>query len=102
MRRSLNQLLLAGMLLLGTLFFAQHVMAEENATLKVNSTPKGAHVVLGGRQVGVTPIELSVPAGRTIKVTIKADGYVSVTKKVTVEAGKTKKVDAKLKKMPKK
>jgi len=55
--------------------------------LKVESTPAGATVQLDSRIVGKTPVTLKVAPG-THKVTFTRKGYTSVTRTVTMKAGK--------------
>jgi len=55
--------------------------------LTVKSAPTGATVQLNGRQVGKTPLTLKVAPG-TYKVLISRPSYTSVTRTVSVKAGK--------------
>lgn len=56
--------------------------------LTVRSTPTGATVQLNARQVGKTPVTLKLAPG-TYKLTISRSGYATVTRTITVRAGKT-------------
>jgi len=61
-------------------------------TLVVNSTPKGAKVIVDGRDRGVTPVTLSDLAVGAHKVQLQSDAG-SVTKDVQVQAGATVNLD---------
>jgi hypothetical protein len=61
----------------------------------IDSRPVGASVFVDGRQVGVTPLILSVPAGpHTVR--FEHAGYRAVTTRVEVTAGERARVAARL------
>ena len=53
-------------------------------TIRVTSTPSGATVVVGGRQMGTTPLSIRGVAPGRHDVSILRSGYESVTRSVTV------------------
>ncbi|MEZ4360418.1 MAG: serine/threonine-protein kinase [Kofleriaceae bacterium] len=64
------------------------VLARAPARLLVTSEPSGAQVTLGGRGVGVTPLELrEVAAAANVALTVAHDGYVTSSQKVTLRPG---------------
>jgi len=68
-----------------------------DATLNINSFPSSA-VILDGKPLGQTPqLKISVPAGDHTVTFINSDQNLKKTVKVTVSAGDTKPVIAKLK-----
>ena len=67
-------------------------------TLSISSTPSDASVKIDGRYLGTTPLTLDNRKAGTYKVTFSAEGYETVTKSVTVTAGKTATCSATLKK----
>jgi len=68
-----------------------------DATLNINSFPSSA-IILDGKPLGQTPqLKISVPAGEHTVTFINSDQNLKKTMKVTVAAGDTKPVIAKLK-----
>ncbi len=73
-------------------------MPEGKGMANLRSTPKGAQASMNGFTApGHTPFKLPLDPG-TYDITFKLGGYKSVTKKVTVEKGKTVEVDVPLEK----
>lgn len=67
--------------------------------LTIESSPSGAEVYVDGSYKGTTPITLELsPVGHKVK--IKKEGYEDYTKTVTVEAGKSVSVSARLVAIP--
>jgi hypothetical protein len=67
--------------------------------LVVNSTPPMASIILDGKKVGETPMRLnSLLIGRH-EVRLEKDGYVTLTKEVEIEDGKTMIVEESLNKI---
>ncbi len=64
--------------------------------LQVTSQPSGASVLLGDRQIGVTPLVYQdAPAG-TQQITLRLDGYEDFTATVTVAPEQTSEVNGRL------
>jgi len=61
----------------------------------IKSTPTGATVRVNGLQVGKTPLYLSVAPG-TYNLLVSRPGYTSITRTITVKAGKATSLDLKL------
>ena len=58
-------------------FFGARVSEEEDAGLRIRSTPSGAHVYLDNRYMGITPLRIDdIDPGR-YTITIKKYGYYS-------------------------
>ncbi len=77
--------------------FALSAQAQTAGTLRVQSTPTGAGVVIDGvvqRRV-TTPIDVAVPAGRHL-LRVGLGGYAAFEDSVTVRAGETTTVVARL------
>jgi hypothetical protein len=49
--------------------------SEAEISLQVESRPEGATVYFDGREVGVTPMELSVPGDETVALELSKQGY---------------------------
>jgi len=58
-------------------------LAKLTFLVKVSSTPAGATVTVNGKQLGVTPTTVKVPAFEPSILAIAKDGYVPETEKVT-------------------
>lgn len=58
----------------------------QTGTLQVNSNPQGAQVVLGGRVVGQTPLNLSLNAGQ-YDLELRLNGYQSLRQSVRINGG---------------
>jgi len=58
--------------------------------LAIRSQPAGASVLLGGRYVGQTPLEVEIAAGREQEIQLSKAGYESASRKVTVASGEAK------------
>jgi serine/threonine-protein kinase len=57
--------------------------AAAQVTLKFDSSPRGAEVLLNGALIGVTPAEFAVPSSPTpIKIEIRKTGFASFTQEV--------------------
>ena len=69
--------------------------AEETGSLEVTSSVEGAAVYLDYEQVGVTPLELTVPVGRH-SLRISADGHNPWTTRVNISASEPEVVEAEL------
>lgn len=68
---------------------SETVSTPATGTLLITSTPSRAFVRVDGETVGITPLTLNYQRVGTCQVTFSADGYETVTKSVTVSAGKT-------------
>jgi hypothetical protein len=64
--------------------------------IQVDSTPRGARVVVDGRFVGLTPLRIPEVASGSHAVTIELAGHSSVTRRTLVESGQTAKVSVAL------
>ncbi len=67
----------------------------QNGLLQINSNPQGAQVVLNGRVVGNTPLNLTVQPGR-YDLELRLGGYQGFRASVTVGSGQTVPVNATL------
>lgn len=63
--------------------------------IKVISTPEGAKVIIGGKSVGTTPLDYSLPLGDH-KIVVEAPGRRSETRSVSVKKGRTATVEVAL------
>ena len=72
------------------------ILALASASIRVDSKPKAAQVLLNGIPQGVTPIKISkVPSG-VYKISIVADKYVPFEQDINVQASDERLVDTKL------
>jgi TonB family protein len=69
------------------------------ATLSVTSEPAGARVTLGRKSLGATPLRLQLPAGSGT-IAIEKDGFLPWHGDVTLRAGVTESLRAKLEPVP--
>jgi hypothetical protein len=69
-------------------------------SINLNSMPKGASVFLDGNPAGATPVLLPDLSQGKHRIVLKAEGYYDLTRKVNVQSGKTKLVNAKLRPIP--
>ncbi len=67
----------------------------QNGVLQINSNPQGAQVLLNGRVVGNTPLNLTVQPGR-YDIELRLAGYQGFRASVTVGNGQTVPVNASL------
>lgn len=67
----------------------------QNGLLQINSNPQGAQVLLNGRVVGNTPLNLTVQPGR-YDIELRLGGYQGFRTSVTVGSGQTVPVNANL------
>jgi len=74
------------------------VVLEPAATLELDSSPRGATVVVDGRELAnKTPVVVDdAPAGRTIRVRAEYPGYAPAVRSVSLEAGETVEVEFQL------
>jgi hypothetical protein len=70
-------------------------MGASNGHVAVDSRPTGAAVFVDGRDVGVTPMMLTLPAG-SHSIRLERAGYRAVTARVEVKAGERSRVAARL------
>jgi serine/threonine-protein kinase len=61
--------------------------AVADITLRLETTPPGAQVLVGGAVVGVTPLPLTRKQGEVVEVKLALDGYQPETKQVSFTAG---------------
>jgi hypothetical protein len=61
--------------------------AVADVTLRLETTPPGAQVLVGGAVVGVTPLPLTRKQGEVVEVKLALDGYQPETKQVSFAAG---------------
>lgn len=75
-------------------------LASDSATLRVNSTPTGATVVVNGLTKGVTPcsVERILAGESTVSVTL--EGYTPFVQKVKLQAGDEQTIDTPLSPLP--
>lgn len=76
--------------------FAQLLPVPPRGTIKVSSKPPGALVILDGKEIGLTPIEIpAVPAGRH-RLAFRLEGYKPHEVEVAVEPQKVAEVSVRL------
>jgi formylglycine-generating enzyme required for sulfatase activity len=74
-------------------------MGQNVAQLEVNSSPSGAQLWLDGKKTAYkTPASLPVPTGREVKVELRATGYKSTSKIVSLKPNQRKTLTMTLKK----
>ena len=74
------------------------VQADEAATtIAVKSEPAGAALIVNGRRMGMTPIELTLSATSTIEITVEKEGFEAFHKSLSPAPGERVVVDATLK-----
>lgn len=78
-----------------TVVNASLVPVVQNGLLQINSNPQGAQVLLGGRVVGNTPLNLTVQPGR-YDLELRLAGYQSFRASLSVGSGQTVPVNATL------
>lgn len=78
-----------------TVVNANLVPVVQNGLLQINSNPQGAQVLLNGRVVGNTPLNLTVQPGR-YDLELRLNGYQSFRASLTVGNGQTVPVNATL------
>jgi len=66
--------------------------ATSSVSLAITSTPPGATVLLNQRRIGKAPLTVKVAPG-TYRLTVSHLGYLSVTRTVTVKAGRPTSLD---------
>jgi hypothetical protein len=64
--------------------------------LNVKSVPEGATILVDGRELGVTPLELNSVAAGSRRVELRKKGYKDYNTTVAVEAQQLRTIDAKL------
>lgn len=78
-----------------TVVNASLVPVVQNGLLQINSNPQGAQVILNGRVVGSTPLNLTVRPGR-YDLELRLAGYQSFRASLSVGGGQTVPVNATL------
>jgi hypothetical protein len=56
-------------------------------SMTVSSTPRGAAILLGDKQLGVTPATVKIPAGEPVTLVIAKDGYPPISQVVVPADG---------------
>ena len=54
------------------------ILSSSNKTLQINSEPSGARVIINGNQIGLTPLQYTVPNAKMNRpgfISIQKDGY---------------------------
>jgi hypothetical protein len=74
-------------------------LAARMAQLKVSAVPGGVSVLANGQLVGSAPGVLSLPAGRH-SLTFRAEGYVELTRDISLEPDKTASLEIRLTLIP--
>ncbi|MBM4320504.1 MAG: PEGA domain-containing protein, partial [Deltaproteobacteria bacterium] len=69
----------------------------ESSRLEVSSAPRGAAVLLDGRFVGVTPVELKLDTAGRHLLQLNADGFLPEGTAIDLQPGKTAKLQRSLK-----
>lgn len=65
----------------------EEILIEAISEIFINTNPKGAKVIINGKEMGVTPLTLKdINPGRYI-ITFKAIGYEEITKSIEVKEG---------------
>ncbi|ADD27716.1 PEGA domain-containing protein [Meiothermus ruber] len=78
-----------------TVVNASLVPVVQNGLLQINSNPQGAQVLLNGRVVGTTPLNLTVQPGR-YDLELRLNGYQNFRASLSVGSGQTVPVNATL------
>ncbi|MGK0618802.1 PEGA domain-containing protein [Meiothermus cerbereus] len=78
-----------------TVINANLIAVVQNGLLQINSNPPGVQVLLGGRVVGNTPLNLTVQPGR-YEVELRLSGYQNFRATVNVGSGQTVPLNATL------
>jgi hypothetical protein len=71
------------------------------ATLVVETSPPGAQVVVAGQVVGVTPLERTMPAARSLELVLAKTGFDPIRLTTELVAGETRSVRRDLRESPK-
>ena len=59
-----------------------------NKTIQINSEPSGARVTINGNQIGVTPLQYTVPSSKMNRpgfISIQKDGYETAGQEINSE-----------------
>jgi serine/threonine-protein kinase len=70
--------------------------ADGTVPIALASTPSGAIVRRGGRDLGTTPMTLPVPLGATVELTLVHPGYLPVVKRATADTPRGASISAAL------
>jgi formylglycine-generating enzyme required for sulfatase activity len=65
-------------------------LVPADGRLAIRSRPAGASVLVSGRYVGLTPLEVEVAAGKEHEIQLSKTGYESASRKAAVASGETK------------
>ena len=72
---------------------AAHRARVEKVTLSVDSTPMGAHVMVGDVDQGQTPLELRLPKGKAeLRISLTLEGYAPAAENITPDVNQRIKV----------
>ncbi len=72
---------------LGTWTIVKPAAPATRMTFRVESTPAGANVIVDGKTLGVTPIELEQSVGAALSLRLELDGYAPMDVKLTGRGG---------------
>lgn len=75
-------------------------LTSKTARLTIDSDPTGAAVFIDQAPRGATPCEVEAPAGVESRIELKLDGYASFTETLTLQAGGTYPIRARLMPLP--
>jgi hypothetical protein len=59
----------------GIIAISIHTVPAQLEQKALTSRPSGAHVLVGGKSIGETPLSLDVPVGAPLDVQIRLEGY---------------------------
>ncbi|HEX4420768.1 MAG TPA: caspase family protein [Kofleriaceae bacterium] len=62
-------------------------LRQITCSMTVSSTPRGAAILLGDKQLGVTPATVKIPAGEPVTLVIAKDGYPPISQVVVPADG---------------
>jgi formylglycine-generating enzyme required for sulfatase activity len=68
-------------------------LVPADGRLAVRSRPAGASVLVAGRYVGQTPLEVEVAAGKEHEIRLSKPGYANASRKATVASGEKKELE---------
>jgi len=75
-------------------------LMSDSGTLDITSNPSGAEVLVNGISRGQTPCRIDRIPGGNVSIAIKANGFQTHTREVSLAAGEVQKIEVQLKPLP--